>query len=131
MTGLNYFNPSKGWSSGPTALWLASEHDNNEIYILGFDYAGLGEDQQQVNNIYAGTKNYKRLDERATYYGNWLKQTQSTIQKFHQKRYIRVVEENTLIPRELQSLSNLQHMTVVEFTNKFSQNAEMIQNEPF
>ena len=131
MSGLNFFNPSKGWSSGPTALWMASEHDNDEIYILGFDYEGIGEDKQQVNNVYAGTKNYKRLDERATYYGNWLKQTCSSIQKFSQKRYIRVVEEHTIIPRELQSLSNLQHMTVVEFSKKFIQDTVTIQNESF
>ncbi len=131
MSGLNFFNPSKGWSSGPTALWMASEHDNDEIYILGFDYEGIGEDKQQVNNVYAGTKNYKRRDERATYYGNWLKQTCSSIQKFSQKRYIRVVEEHTIIPRELQSLSNLQHMTVVEFSKKFIQDTVTIQNESF
>ena len=25
MEGFNFFQPSKGWSSGPTALWLASQ----------------------------------------------------------------------------------------------------------
>jgi hypothetical protein len=131
IPGLNFFNPAKGWSSGPTALWMASEHDNEEIYILGFDYAGIGDDKQQVNNIYSGSFNYKRVDERATYYGNWLKQTTSTIHQFNKKRYIRVVEEDTLIPRELQSLTNLQHMTVVEFNKKFNENTVAIQNESF
>ena len=28
MEGFNFFQPSKGWSSGPTALWLASQHQN-------------------------------------------------------------------------------------------------------
>ena len=68
----NYFNPSKGWSSGPTALYLASEHDNEEIYILGFDYQGL---DNKVNNVYADTTNYKKSTDKATYFGNWLKQT--------------------------------------------------------
>jgi hypothetical protein len=131
MNGINLFNPSKGWSSGPTALWLASEHTYDEIYILGFDYAGIGDDHQQVNNLYAGTKNYKRLEEKATYYGNWLKQTTTTIQKNIKTRYIRVVEEDTLIPRELQSLTNLQHMTVVEFNKKFNESSVAIQNESF
>ena len=131
MSGLNFFNPSKGWSSGPTALWLASEHNNNEIYILGFDYAGIGEGHQQVNNLYAGTKNYKRVDEKATYYGNWLKQTVSTIQKNQEKRYIRVIEENNIVPRELQSLTNLQHITVSEFNRKFTEFTVAIQNESF
>ena len=41
IKNVNYFQPSKGWSSGPTALWLAAEHGYDDIYILGFDYAGL------------------------------------------------------------------------------------------
>jgi len=131
ISGLNIFNPSKGWSSGPTALLLASEHNHDEIYILGFDYAGVGDDRQQVNNIYAGTKNYKRKDERATYYGNWLKQTLTVIQKFPQKRYIRIVQEDTIVPRELQSLPNLQHMTVSEFNKKFTERTVVAQNESF
>ena len=120
IAGLNFFNPSKGWSSGPTALWLASEHDTDELYILGFDYVGLGENNGQVNNIYAGTHNYKRKDERATYYGNWLKQTVITIQKFSKKRYIRVVEEGSFIPNEMSNLSNLKHITTAEFKQKFA-----------
>ena len=57
MHGFNFFQPSKGWSSGPTALHLASTHDTTDIYILGFDYKGLGE---RINNIYADTPNYKK-----------------------------------------------------------------------
>jgi hypothetical protein len=120
MSGLNFFSPSKGWSSGPTALWLASEHKNKEIYILGFDYVGVGRELEQVNNIYAGTDNYKRKEERATYYGNWLKQTVATIQKFSKKRYIRVVKEDSFIPKDFQTLSNLEHITVAEFNKKFT-----------
>ena len=48
---LNVFQPSKGWSSGPTALWLASTHGYDEIYILGFDYQGL-ENNKKVNSFY-------------------------------------------------------------------------------
>ena len=48
----NYFDDPKGWSSGPTALWLATygkAHDHNEIYILGFDYEGL---EGKINNLF-------------------------------------------------------------------------------
>ena len=41
MNKLNFFEESLGWSSGPTALWLATYgkgHDNDPIYILGFDF---------------------------------------------------------------------------------------------
>jgi hypothetical protein len=117
--GFNYFNPSKGWSSGPTALHLASDHDNTDIYILGFDYQGLGEQKDKLNNIYGDSFNYKKNHERATYYGNWLKQTAITIQKFPKKRYIRVLGEDIFIPKELKKLPNLTHISVEDFKKSF------------
>lgn len=116
MNGFNFFNPSKGWSSGPTALWLASTHNTTDIYILGFDYQGIDD---KINNIYAGTPNYKKTHERATFHGNWLKQTMITCQKYSQKRYIRVVKEDAFIPREFEKLNNLNHITIEEFKKSF------------
>ena len=116
MNGFNFFNPSKGWSSGPTALWLASTHKNQEIYILGFDYTGIDD---KINNVYADTPNYKKSHERATYYGNWLKQTVITCQKFSEKRYIRVLGENTLVPKEFNKISNLTHISIENFKKNF------------
>ena len=120
FSGFNFFNPSKGWSSGPTALNMASEHNPDEIYILGFDYQGLGNDASKVNNIYADTFNYKKSTDKATYYGNWLKQTVITIQKFSKKRYIRVVEENAFIPKEFSKLQNLTHISIEDFKKTFN-----------
>ena len=118
MNGFNFFNPSKGWSSGPTALWLASTHNNLTIYILGFDYQGIDD---KINNVYADTPNYKRSHDRATYHGNWLKQTIITCQKFSEKRYIRVVqEEDPFIPKEFSKINNLSHITVEEFKKSFN-----------
>ena len=117
FTGFKYFNPSKGWSSGPTAMHLASEHPNTDIYILGFDYQGIDD---KVNNVYADTLNYKKSHERATYHGNWLKQTVITCQKFPKKRYIRVVGSNPFIPNDFAKLSNLEHITVEEFKKIFN-----------
>ena len=37
---VQWFKPSLGWSSGPTALRMACEHGHKDIYILGFDYQG-------------------------------------------------------------------------------------------
>lgn len=120
FVGFNYFNPSKGWSSGPTALWMASNHGADEIYILGFDYQGLGQSKDKINNIYADTHNYKKSNDKATYYGNWLKQTVATISKFSKKRYIRVIEENSFVPSELSKLSNLTHISTEEFKEFFT-----------
>ena len=116
MTGFKFFNPSKGWSSGPTALWLASTHSAQDIYILGFDYQGIDD---KINNLYADTPNYKKSHERATYHGNWLNQTVITCQKFSQKRYIRVLGDNPYIPKEFSKLDNLSHITVEEFKKIF------------
>ena len=56
--GIKLMEPNKGWSSGPTAMLLASQHGYRTIYVLGFDYIGLGDKQEKVNNLYAGTENY-------------------------------------------------------------------------
>ena len=49
MNLFNFFDEPLGWSSGPTALWHASDMtDYDTIYILGFDFEGTG---QLVNNI--------------------------------------------------------------------------------
>lgn len=117
--GFNYFSPSKGWSSGPTALWLASTHKHDTIYILGFDYHGLKDgsgNRTRVNNLYSGTPNYKKTGEAATYFGNWERQTASTLTGHGHTQYVRVVaDDDDFIPKHLQKHSNLSHMTVTEF----------------
>ena len=121
VEGLNLLNPNKGWSSGPTALWLASTHKYKTIYILGFDYLGIGSDNDKVNNLFADTKNYKRSDERATYYGNWVRQTTMTINTNPRTKYIRVTENNRgFVPDQLKDLQNLYHQSIPEFVQKFS-----------
>jgi len=120
-TGLNYFEPSKGWSSGPTALHLASEHRNKTIYILGFDYRGIGADNKRVNNIFSGTPNYKREHDNATYFGNWLRQTTNVIQKNPEKRYIRVIgDKKGFVPEPMEKFGNLSHITKEDFLKSFN-----------
>lgn len=121
LTGLNYFQPSLGWSSGPTALHLASSHNHSIIYILGFDYEGIDTNGTRLlNNVYADTPNYKKSKDNATYYGNWLRQTCTVISKNSKKRYIRVVsEECNFLPKDLKNLKNLEHTTVEEFKKIF------------
>lgn len=118
---LNLFNPNLGWSSGPSALNLASNHSFNLIYILGFDYIGLGNKNELVNNVYAGTFNYKNVNDRATYFGNWTRQTSICIKKNPNIKYIRVVEDiNSFVPDTLVGLNNLTHLTVDKFKNRFN-----------
>lgn len=122
LTGLNYFQPSLGWSSGPTALHLASSHNYSTIYILGFDYEGIDANGNKLlNNVYADTPNYKKSKDNATYYGNWLRQTCTVISKNSKKRYIRVVSEGyKFLPKDLLNLKNLEHITVEDFKKTFN-----------
>lgn len=121
IPNLNLFNPNLGWSSGPSALNLASEHNHETIYILGFDYEGIGKNKELVNNVYSGTVNYKNINDRATYFGNWTRQTATCIKKFSRIKYIRVVkDESSFIPDVLIGLPNLTHTTVEKFIKKFN-----------
>lgn len=91
FTGFRYFTPSLGWSSGPTALYLAAKHRPKEIYILGFDYVG---ENNNFNNVYADTKNYKSSKDVATYYGNWENQTSLVIKENKDINFFRIVDKN-------------------------------------
>jgi hypothetical protein len=119
LHGLNYFHPSKGWSSGPTALWLASQHGYKKIYILGFDYKGV-KDGQKFNNIYADSMNYKRSSDAATYFGNWLRQTKTVIQENENINYYRIITAENYCPEELNRLANLKTVFREDFEKIFN-----------
>ena len=118
LTGFNYFEKSLGWSSGPTALWLATQHSYKTIYILGFDYQGL-DSGTKLNNIYADTANYKKSTDAATFFGNWSRQTQSVIKSSTKIKFVRVINKDSYIPKEFSKLDNLSHITVEEFKKSF------------
>lgn len=110
---LNMFNPHKGWSSGPTALWFAAEQGHNHIYIFGFDYQGL---QGKFNNVYADTYNYKKQNDAATFHGNWLSQTERTLRDFKHTQFYRVINPGDFIPDQLGiQVRNLKTITYNEF----------------
>lgn len=112
IENLNFFEPSKGWSSGPTALWLASKHKNLRIYILGFDYKGI--DNKFFNNVYSDTKNYRRSTDPATYHGNWSRQTENVIREHPDIEYIRVVESNFL---DFDWSKKYENFKIIEYTD--------------
>jgi hypothetical protein len=120
IPNLNFFQPSKGWSSGPTALWLASQNGHKEIYILGFDYTGVGNNNTLFNNIYASTFNYKDANENATYHGNWLRQTVQTITEHPTIRYRRVIQSDNFCPSELNRIRNVDNILVEDFLKIFA-----------
>jgi len=114
-TNVNFFSPHKGWSSGPTALWLACQQGHQTIYIFGFDYAG---EEGKFNNVYADTFNYKKSSDAATFFGNWLSQTEKTVKDNPNVKFFRVVEEGTFIPDKLVGIPNLQNITYEQFQQR-------------
>lgn len=117
---INIIKPNKGWSSGPTAMLLASQHQHETIYILGFDYVGLGEKNELVNNVYAGSKNYKKTQDRATYYGNWTRQTMMCANTYPRTKYVRVIPDTkSFIPDHLKDLQNFSHIQTEIFMQNF------------
>lgn len=117
IRNLNFFNPSLGWSSGPTALWLASQHGHRQIYILGFDYKGI-DNGTKVNNLYAGTKNYKKKDSTATFFGNWLRQTCKVVKDNPNIQYTRIIQSDNFCPEQLNNFENFATITVEEFSKR-------------
>jgi hypothetical protein len=107
--GFNYFHPSLGWSSGPTALDLAVKHGALEIYIFGFDLQGI---KGYLNNVYADTPNYRKSSDVATYYGNWQRQTEQVIKKNYRIKFFRVVDKDFFNPDW--SYANFRHITYDE-----------------
>lgn len=124
---INLFNPHKGWSSGPTALWFAASQGHKEIFILGFDYQGIN---GKLNNVYADTFNYKKSNDTATYYGNWLSQTEKVIKEFRHIKFFRVIESGGFVPDKLGSNHlNLSHITIEQFGHRFPSAIYSSQND--
>ena len=121
---VTWAKPSLGWSSGPTALRLACEQGFKEIYILGFDYQGLAVDANKnrfnLNNIYGDTRNYKRSNDQATFFGNWMNQTKKCLQDFKDVQFHRVIPAGGYQPKGLEWKDNIDHPSTEEFLEKFN-----------
>jgi hypothetical protein len=116
----NWFKPSLGWSSGPTALRMACEHGFKEIYILGFDYQGHNDGKRfKLNNMFGDSRNYKKRNDEATFYGNWMNQTKRCLQDFKDVQFHRVIPKGWFKPKDLGWAGNIDHPTTEEFLAKF------------
>ena len=116
----NWFKPSLGWSSGPTALRMDCEHGFKEIYILGFDYQGHKDGKRfKLNNMFGDSRNYKKRNEEATFYGNWMNQTKRCLQDFKDVRFHRVIPTGWFQPKDIEWAGNIDHPTTEEFLSKF------------
>jgi hypothetical protein len=102
-----------GFSSGPIALSIAVEDNNNPIYLLGFDMGPTS--NGRFNNVYAGTDFYKPIEAGPTFTGNWIKQMIRVITDATNTQFVRVCGETTQRYPELDMLPNLSHCSVADF----------------
>ena len=120
---VTWSKPSLGWSSGPTALRLALEKGFKEIYILGFDYQGHLESQKnnrfRFNNVFKDTRNYKKSNDEATFYGNWMNQTKRCLNDYKDAKFHRVIPKGWFKPKDIEFSENLKHVTIDEFLSQF------------
>ena len=110
--------PYFGFSSVPVATALAALDGHRKIYMIGFDM-GPTEDKK-FNNLYADTEFYKTSGSGPTYTGNWVKQIQQICRDFRETKFIRVCGNTTARLPELEGISNLSHLLIVEFIDRLN-----------
>jgi len=102
-----------GFSSGPIAVSLAARNEHKHVYLIGFDLIGI---QGKINNIYAGTKNYRSKNDKETYWGNWLNQLHGIMKdQFPRTKFIRCIDTNNFTPQEWKKLSNYSEVHIQDF----------------
>lgn len=121
---VKWFQPSLGWSSGPTALKMACDKKFTMIYILGFDYQGHVKDAKNkrfsFNNVFKDTRNYKKSSDEATYHGNWLNQTKRVITDYPQTQFRRVVRKDSFKPHDLEFSINFKNLDIDDFLKAYN-----------
>lgn len=111
-------DPYYGYSSGPIALAIACQDCAEQVYLLGFD---MGPDQNQhINNLYAGTEFYKSANSPPTFTGNWLKQMCQIIKHNANTKFVRITGPTTARIPELEGLENLQHEDLIRFQDRIN-----------
>jgi len=126
---VTWAKPSLGWSSGPTALRLACDKQFKEIYILGFDYQGhndgTNKSRFKFNNVFKDTRNYKKSQDEATFYGNWMNQTKRVLDDYKDVKFYRVIPKGWFTPKDLDWKENCKHITTEDFLSKFGINIKI------
>lgn len=116
IENINYPSKHLGWSSGPTALWIASSNSPKVIFIAGFDFASADD---KLNNIYGSTQNYKQANSPATYFGNWIKQTELTIRDNPGIQYYRITtDEYKFSPTNYYKYKNFSNISYEKMDEK-------------
>jgi len=101
-----------GYSSGPAALGLAALSEANYLFLIGMDLKGVN---NRINNIYAGTANYKQKLAEPMYFGNWVEQINALIQRHSGKRFMHVNPLDNFTADEFRKNPNFETLDLMEF----------------
>jgi hypothetical protein len=107
-----------GYSSGPIATAIAAIDGHRTVYLLGFDMGPAN--NNQFNNVYAGTEFYKPNNSSPTFTGNWVRQLIHIVSDFPQVEFIRIHAATTARIPQFDSASNLKSLNLSEFLTQFS-----------
>ncbi len=128
LNTVNWFKPSLGWSSGPTALKMAADKGFENIYILGFDYQGHAINAKnqtfKFNNIFKDTRNYKKSIDSATFHGNWLNQTKRVLRDYPKIKFHRVTTSDSFNPHDLDFAENFNNVHIDQFVKIYNLQVE-------
>jgi hypothetical protein len=119
-------SPYFGYSSGPIATAIAALDGHQCVYLLGFDMGPT--ENQQFNNVYAGTEFYKMPTAMPTFTGNWVKQLIQIVQDFPQTEFVRIHGTTTAEILQFGTVPNLNSMYMTDFLNQTTLQTQTINN---
>ena len=106
-----------GYSSGPVAASIAAADGHDDIYLLGFDMAGVND---RFNNVYADSEFYKRSNSVPTYTGNWERQLVRIMQDYPHTNWIRVHGPTTADVKDFHKQPRYKRVETLEFIKTFA-----------
>jgi hypothetical protein len=115
--------PYFGYSSGPIATSLAAIDGHRQVYLLGFDMGP--KENNQFNNIYAGTDFYKPPNALPTFTGNWVKQLVRIMNDHPLVQFVRICGETTARITELDAITNLVHQDLTTFKDRINNKKDL------
>lgn len=101
----------RNWGSGCYALLVASSLPVDCIYIIGFDLYG---NDNKVNNMYKGTKNYRKSDSSAVDPAYWIYQSRKIFEIFSHKKFLIFNDVTWSMPNDWK-LSNVEFFDIKNF----------------
>jgi hypothetical protein len=87
---------------------------------MGFDLMGVGNRDNDINNIYSGTNAYKPATAAATYYMNWVDQIRRIMLEYSDRNFARIGALNDFVPEQWKECSNHREITFEQFEKEIN-----------